>query len=86
MADNPVEPPDEALIGYVRGRLPEAEAARISGLLTRRGKAAPLKAGVDEAIEGLGDDSPVEHVLVVQRTGIEVPWTALTASGAAPAV
>ena len=41
----------------------------------RRGKAAPLKAGVDEAIEGLGDDSPVEHVLVVRRTGIDVPWT-----------
>ncbi|MCH9768402.1 MAG: AMP-binding protein, partial [Actinomycetia bacterium] len=39
----------------------------------RRGKAAPLKAGVDEAIEGLGDDSPVEHVLVVRRTGIDVP-------------
>ncbi|GJF08235.1 hypothetical protein NGTWS0302_18880 [Mycolicibacterium cyprinidarum] len=41
----------------------------------RRGKAAPLKEGVDEAIEGLGDDSPVEHVLVVRRTGIDVPWT-----------
>ncbi|AFM19478.1 acetyl-coenzyme A synthetase [Mycolicibacterium chubuense NBB4] len=41
----------------------------------RRGKAAPLKAGVDEAIDGLGEDSPVEHVLVVRRTGIDVPWT-----------
>ncbi|ALR12099.1 acetate--CoA ligase [Mycobacteroides saopaulense] len=37
----------------------------------RRGKAAPLKAAVDEAIaEGLG----VEHVLVVRRTGTEVAW------------
>lgn len=42
----------------------------------RRGTAVSLKTGVDEAIEGLGADSPVEHVLVVQRTGIEVPWTA----------
>ncbi|MET8429872.1 AMP-binding protein, partial [Nocardia sp. NPDC004860] len=39
----------------------------------RRGKPAPLKAAVDEALaEG---DSSVEHVLVVQRTGIETPWT-----------
>ncbi|BDT95353.1 acetyl-coenzyme A synthetase [Nocardia sputorum] len=39
----------------------------------RRGKPAPLKAAVDEA---LGDDpTTVEHVLVVRRTGIEVPWT-----------
>ncbi|MGV9973934.1 AMP-binding protein, partial [Nocardia beijingensis] len=39
----------------------------------RRGAAAPLKAGVDEA---LGEEpSSVEHVLVVRRTGIEVPWT-----------
>ncbi|QIS02868.1 acetate--CoA ligase [Nocardia brasiliensis] len=39
----------------------------------RRGKAAPLKAAVDEAL----DDTPstVEHVLVVRRTGIEAPWT-----------
>ncbi|BBZ02403.1 hypothetical protein MCHIJ_18400 [Mycolicibacterium chitae] len=41
----------------------------------RRGKAVSLKAGVDEAIEGLGEDSPVEHVLVVRRTEIDVPWT-----------
>ncbi|WP_330228038.1 acetate--CoA ligase [Nocardia sp. NBC_00508] len=39
----------------------------------RRGTAAPLKAAVDNA---LGDTpSSVEHVLVVRRTGIEVPWT-----------
>ncbi|GAB0106695.1 acetate--CoA ligase [Nocardia sp. JMUB6875] len=40
----------------------------------RRGTAAPLKAAVDEALaEG---DSSVEHVLVVQRTGIDTPMTA----------
>src|SRR6478735_2447079 len=41
----------------------------------RRGQAVSLKEGVDEAIAGLGDDSPVEHVLVVRRTGIDTPWT-----------
>ncbi len=41
----------------------------------RRGNAVSLKTGVDEAIDGLGDDSPVEHVVVVRRTGIDVPWT-----------
>ncbi|MGW4118882.1 acetate--CoA ligase [Nocardia sp. NPDC004711] len=39
----------------------------------RRGKPAPLKAAVDEALaEG---DSTVEHVLVVRRTGIETEMT-----------
>ncbi|MFJ9371689.1 acetate--CoA ligase, partial [Nocardia sp. NPDC101769] len=39
----------------------------------RRGKPAPLKAAVDEALaEG---DSTVEHVLVVRRTGIDTPMT-----------
>ncbi len=42
----------------------------------RRGQAVSLKAGVDEAVAGLGDASPVEHVVVVRRTGIDVPWTA----------
>ena len=41
----------------------------------RRGQAVPLKTGVDEAIDGLGDASPVEHVVVVRRTGIDIPWT-----------
>ena len=40
----------------------------------RRGQAVSLKTGVDEAIEGLGEDSPVEHVVVVRRTGIDTPW------------
>ncbi|MER7455314.1 AMP-binding protein, partial [Nocardia beijingensis] len=42
----------------------------------RRGKPAPLKEAVDEALYAHGDTpSSVEHVLVVRRTGIEVPWT-----------
>ncbi|WNG88036.1 acetate--CoA ligase [Mycobacterium sp. ITM-2016-00317] len=41
----------------------------------RRGSAVSLKTGVDEAIDGLGDDSPVDHVVVVRRTGIDTPWT-----------
>ncbi len=41
----------------------------------RRGSAAPLKSGVDEALDGLGDASPVEHVLVVRRTGMDTPMT-----------
>ncbi|MEU1997827.1 acetate--CoA ligase, partial [Nocardia gamkensis] len=39
----------------------------------RRGTPAPLKAAVDEALGH--DPTAVEHVLVVRRTGIEVPWT-----------
>ncbi|MEU5761835.1 acetate--CoA ligase [Nocardia sp. NPDC047648] len=39
----------------------------------RRGTPAPLKAAVDEALGN--DPTTVEHVLVVRRTGIEVPWT-----------
>ncbi|HQH07539.1 MAG TPA: acetate--CoA ligase, partial [Phycicoccus sp.] len=39
----------------------------------RRGKPAPLKAAVDEALEH--DDNTVEKVLVVKRTGTEVNWT-----------
>ncbi|MBV9515409.1 MAG: acetate--CoA ligase [Mycobacteriaceae bacterium] len=38
----------------------------------RRGKPVSLKESVDEAVAG--QDS-VEHVLVVRRTGIDVPWT-----------
>ena len=37
----------------------------------RRGSAVPLKSAVDEAVEG---DSPVEKVLVVRRTGIDITW------------
>lgn len=40
----------------------------------RRGKPAPLKAAADEAVSD--PDSPIEHVLVVRRTGIDVAWDA----------
>ncbi|GAA0929327.1 acetate--CoA ligase [Streptomyces thermoalcalitolerans] len=38
----------------------------------RRGKAEPMKANTDEATK---DTPSIEHVLVVRRTGIDVPWT-----------
>jgi len=38
----------------------------------RRGKPAPLKEAADEAAAGA---DTIEHVLVVQRTGVDVPWT-----------
>ncbi|MGV0835667.1 acetate--CoA ligase [Mycolicibacterium thermoresistibile] len=38
----------------------------------RRGKAVSLKNGADEAVQS---QPTVEHVLVVRRTGIDVPWT-----------
>ncbi|MGB9305269.1 MAG: acetate--CoA ligase [Mycobacterium sp.] len=38
----------------------------------RRGKPAPLKDAADEACGG--GESPIEHVLVVRRTGIDVSW------------
>lgn len=38
----------------------------------RHGKPLPLKAAADEAV---ADAATVEHVLVVRRTGIDVPWT-----------
>ncbi|MGW1718705.1 acetate--CoA ligase [Streptomyces sp. NPDC002156] len=40
----------------------------------RRGAASSLKPAVDEAIVTLGKDSPVEHVVVVRRTGQDVPF------------
>jgi acetyl-CoA synthetase len=44
----------------------------------RRGAAVSLKEAVDEAVTavGTGGKSPVEHVLVVRRTGMDTPWTA----------
>jgi acetyl-CoA synthetase len=44
----------------------------------RRGKASALKPAVDEAVAKLGDASPVEHVLVVRRTGDDVSWNDAT--------
>jgi acetyl-CoA synthetase len=62
----------------LRARIADAQAKL---LITadgqfRRGKPAPLKEAADDAVRS--DDqgaSPVEHVLVVRRTGIDVPWT-----------
>jgi acetyl-CoA synthetase len=62
----------------LRARIADAEAKL---LITadgqfRRGKPAPLKEAADEAVAPDGDGaSPVEHVLVVRRTGVDVPWT-----------
>src|SRR5690606_7883221 len=57
----------------LRTRIADAEA---KGVITsdggyRRGKASPLKPAVDAALEG---DTPVEHVLVVRRTGEDGAW------------
>jgi acetyl-CoA synthetase len=38
----------------------------------RHGKPEPLKEAADQAV---ADTSTIEHVLVVRRTGIDVPWT-----------
>ncbi len=38
----------------------------------RRGKPAPLKEAADQAV---ADADTIEHVLVVKRTGADVPWT-----------
>ncbi len=56
--------------GPHRGR--EAKMVITTDGQFRRGQAVSLKTGVDEAIDGLGADSPVEHVVVVRRTGIDV--------------
>ncbi|MBO0865007.1 MAG: acetate--CoA ligase [Mycobacterium sp.] len=58
----------------LRARIADAEAKL---LITadgqyRRLKPMPLKEAADEAV---GQDSPVQHVLVVRRTGTDVPWT-----------
>jgi acetyl-CoA synthetase len=58
----------------LRARIADAQAKL---LITadgqyRRGKPAPLKDAADEAVGQ--QDSPIEHVLVVRRTGIDVSW------------
>ena len=44
----------------------------------RKGRVSPLKPAVDQALadRGAGPQGTVEHVLVVRRTGDEVPWNA----------
>jgi acetyl-CoA synthetase len=63
----------------LRARVEDAEAKMVitTDGQFRRGKAVSLKEGVDEAVRGLTADEngPVEHVLVVARTGIDTPWT-----------
>src|SRR5712664_2386106 len=73
--------------GGIRGSSATALAARIEDaeaklVITtdgqfRRGAAVSLKEAVDEAVSAVGTagKSPVEHVLVVRRTGIDTPWT-----------
>ncbi|MCH8611722.1 acetate--CoA ligase [Arsenicicoccus dermatophilus] len=58
----------------IRTRVADAEARVVitaDGQL-RKGRAVPLKAAVDQAVAA--EDSPVEHVVVVRRTGGEVTW------------
>ena len=63
----------------LRARIEDAEAKLVitTDGQYRRGKAVSLKEAVDEAVRpGTdGEKSPVQHVLVVRRTGIDVPWT-----------
>jgi acetyl-CoA synthetase len=60
-------------------RIEDAEAKLVitSDGQFRRGQAVSLKESVDEALGAVGTagKSPVEHVLVVRRTGIDTPWT-----------
>ncbi|MCP9619782.1 acetate--CoA ligase [Nocardia otitidiscaviarum] len=61
----------------LRSRVDDAQAKLVitTDGQWRRGTAAPLKAAVDEALAADGGATSVDHVLVVRRTGIEVPWT-----------
>ncbi|MEV0975750.1 acetate--CoA ligase [Streptomyces sp. NPDC049915] len=58
----------------LQSRIEDAEARLLitSDGQYRRGRAEPMKAHTDEATAAT---SCVEHVLVVRRTGIDVPWT-----------
>jgi acetyl-CoA synthetase len=58
----------------LKARIEDAEAKLVitTDGQYRRGKAVSLKESVDEAVDG---QASVEHVLVVRRTGIDVPWT-----------
>lgn len=63
----------------LRARVEDAEAKVVitTDGQYRRGKAVSLKEAVDEAVRGLTDaeNGPVQHVLVVRRTGIDIGWT-----------
>ncbi len=62
----------------LRARIEDAQAKVVvtTDGQYRRGQAVSLKVAVDEAIDGLGEANPIEHVLVVRRTGIDIPVTA----------
>ncbi|MEB3372457.1 acetate--CoA ligase, partial [Saccharopolyspora mangrovi] len=57
----------------LRSRINDAEAKVVitADGQYRRGKAMPLKANVDQAV---AEAPSIEHVLVVQRTGIDIAW------------
>ena len=59
----------------LRSRIGDAQARLVitADGQYRRGAAVPLKNAVDEAVAA--DDSPVENVLVVRRTGLDIAWT-----------
>ena len=59
--------------GAIAARLQDAEAKLVftADGTWRRGKQAPLKAALDEAV---ADCPSVEHVVVHRRLGINVPW------------
>ena len=59
----------------LRARIEDAQAKLVitTDGQYRRGKAVSLKESVDDGRERRR--KPVEHVLVVRRTGIDVPWT-----------
>ena len=66
----------------LRSRVDDAEAKVVitADGQFRRGKPAPLKAGVDDALSGNGVDAEgaarsVQNVIVVRRTGLDVDWT-----------
>jgi acetyl-CoA synthetase len=62
----------------LRARIEDAQAKLVitTDGQYRRGKAVSLKEAVDEAVTDRdGTESTVQHVLVVRRTGIDVPWT-----------
>jgi acetyl-CoA synthetase len=60
--------------GALKARIEDAEAKLLitSDGQYRRGKPAPMKANTDEAT---AQTPTIEHVLVVKRTEIDVPWT-----------
>lgn len=62
----------------LRARIDDAQAKLVitADGQFRRGKPAPLKDAVDEAIRASADrECPVQHVLVVRRTGSDVSWS-----------